>query len=129
MSWLTNAGRDVRLDFIKRVIASIKDEDELKCVDNFLNYKKKKIRKNESKIKSLKTQSKAFISEEQRIEGKGGVIRKEKSDSKPSDSPAPGLQVSPAPVPLDRPVSGTCVTPLREWYRIYSANNVFALDC
>ncbi len=129
LSWLTNAGRDVRLNFIKRVIASIKDEDELKCVENFLNYKKKRIRKNESYIKSLKTQSKTFISEEQRIEGKGGVIRKEKSDSKPSDSPASGFQVSPAPVPSDRPVLGTCVTPLREWYRIYSTNNVFALDC
>jgi hypothetical protein len=125
LSWLTN----VRLNFIKRVISSIKDEDELKCVNNFLNCKKRRIRQNESNIKSLKTQPKASISEDQRIEGKSGITRKEKSDQKPSDSPASGLQISPAPVPSDLPVSGTCVTPLREWYRIYSTNNVFALDC
>jgi hypothetical protein len=110
------------------VIASIKNEDELKCVGNFLNCKKR-IRKNESNIKSLKTQSKAFISDEQRIKGKGGVTRKDKTDSKPSDSPTSGLQVSTAPMPSDQPVSGTCITTLREWYRIYSRNNVFALDC
>jgi DNA polymerase III epsilon subunit-like protein len=86
-------------------------------------------RKKANRIKRLKNQTKASNSEEQSIEGKIEVTRKEILDLKPSISFASGFHVSPGPVPSKRHVSETRVTPLKEWYRTYNTNNVFALDC